>query len=192
MKKTILAAGAVLGLLLVGGCATTPDEAKTAKVNPAATQLEIRDQITATAIVQSVDVENRQVTLKGKGDKFHTISVSEGVRNLSQIKSGDRVELTYHEALAVSLDKPAVTPDRAETGQKSAMARQDTEIVANVTAVNQKRHKVTLQSAQDAVTLKIPANMDISKLKIGDQVKANYLQELAVAIEPVAMKKKKK
>ncbi|MFZ1492376.1 MAG: hypothetical protein WAU60_03075 [Candidatus Competibacter denitrificans] len=192
MKRIILAAGAVLGLLLVGGCATTPDEAKTAKVNPAATQLEIRDQITATAIVQSVDVENRQVTLKGKGGKLHTISVSDGVRNLPQIKSGDRVELTYHEALAVSLDKPGVTPDRAETGQKSAMARQDTEIVANVTAVNQKRHKVTLQSARDAVTLKIPANMDISKLKIGDQVKANYLQELAVAIEPVAMKKKKK
>ncbi|MER2529553.1 MAG: hypothetical protein ABTR07_16645, partial [Candidatus Competibacter denitrificans] len=84
MKKTILAAGAVLGLLLVGGCATTSDEAKTAKVNPAATQLEIRDQITATAIVQSVDVENRQVTLKGKGSKLHTITVSEGVGKLSQ------------------------------------------------------------------------------------------------------------
>lgn len=189
MKRNALAACAVLSLLLVGGCATTPDDTKTAKVNPAATQLEMRDQITATAIVQSVDVANQQMTLKGRGDKLHTIAVSEEVRNLSQIKPNDRVELTYYEALALSLDKPGAG---AETAQKPAAAHRGVEIVANVTAVNQKNRKVTLQSAKDAVTLKVPANIDISKLKIGEQVKATYLQELAVSIEPVTLKKKKK
>lgn len=184
----MLAASAVLGLLLVGGCATTPDETKTAKINPAATQLEMRDQITATAIVQSVDVENYQMTLKGKGGKLHAISVSEEVRNLPQIKPNDQVELTYYQALAVSLDKPGVS---VGASQQPATARQGVEIVANVTAINQKNRKVTLQSARDAVTLKIPANIDISKLRIGDQVKATYLQELATSIQPVALKRKK-
>jgi len=188
MQRNILAACTVLGLLLVGGCATTPDETKTAKINPAATQLEARDQITATAIVQSVDVANYQMTLKGKGGKLHTISVSEEVRNLPQIKPNDQVELTYYQALAVALDKPGVG---TSAGQQPT-ARQGVEIVANVSAINQKNRKVTLQSAMDAVTLKVPANIDISKLKIGDQVKAIYLQELATSVQPVALRKKRK
>ncbi len=34
------------------------------------------------------------------------------------------------------------------------------------------------------------ALMDLARLKVGDQVKANYTQELAVAVEPAAAKKK--
>ncbi|MCC9003865.1 MAG: hypothetical protein LM549_14770, partial [Candidatus Competibacter sp.] len=66
----------------------------------------------------------------------------------------------------------------------------DVEVVANVTGINKKTRRVTLQGAKSAVTLKVPDDIDISKLKVGDQVKANYTQELAVAVEPAAAKKK--
>ena len=137
---------------------------------------------------------SRIVDLKAPGS-------GEEARNLPQVKVGDRVVVTYYEALAVNLTKDTtggiatrkdtVTTDRAELGQKPAgMVRQDVEMVANVTGINKKTRRVTLQGAKSAVTLKVPDDIDISKLKVGDQVKANYTQELAVAVEPAAAKKK--
>jgi hypothetical protein len=207
MNKSILATLGALSLLLAGGCATTQDKPPTQEKTAMATQqqppdLEIRDKITATATVQMVDLEKRVVVLKGKSGKLHTIKVGEEVRNLPQVKVGDRVVLTYYEALAVNLQKDttggiatrkeSVTADRAELGQKPAGAvREDVEIIANITGLNKKTRRVTLQGAQDAVTLKVPEDIDINKLKVGDQVKANYVQELAVSVEPAATNKKK-
>ncbi|HRD65052.1 MAG TPA: hypothetical protein PKY50_02770 [Candidatus Competibacter sp.] len=204
-KERIVAIFGALSLLLAAGCATTPDKSpaqdKTATTAQQPVDLEIRDKITATAIVQAVDLEKREVVLKGKSGKLHTIKAGEEVRNLPQVKTGDRVVLTYYEALAVTLEKnttggiasrkETVTTDRAEPGQKpAAMVRKDVEIVANVTGINRKTRRVTLHGAQDAVTLKAPADIDISKLKVGDQVRANYVQELAVSVEPMTKKKK--
>lgn len=204
-KERIAAIFGALGLLLAAGCATTPDKPpaqdKTATTMQQPADLEIRDKITATAIVQAVDLEKREVILKGKSGKLHTIKVGEEVRNLPQVKVGDRVVLTYYEALAVNLQKDTtggiamrkdtVTTDRAEPGQKPAgTVRKDVEIIANVTAVNKKTRRVTLQGAQDIVTLKAPDDIDISKLKVGDQVRANYVQALAVSVEPATKKKK--
>ena len=205
MNKPFLAVVSALSLLLATGCATGPDKAamseKPAKtMADPRTDLEVRDKITATAIVQAVDLENREVVLKGKGG-FHVVKVGEEVRNLPQVKPGDRVVLTYYEALAVSLDKnvaggvasrkETVTTDRAELGQKPAgTVRKDTEIVANVAAINKQTRRVTLQGPQRRVTVKAPDDLDISKLKVGDQVKASYVQELAVSVEPAKTKKK--
>ena len=205
MKNRRLIALGVLGLLLTTGCATLsdkPSQDKTAKAAQRSTYLlENRDKVTATAIVQAVDLEKRQVVLKGKGDKLHPIAVGEEVRNLPQIKVGDRVELTYYEALAVNLEKnspgniterkDAVTIERAEPGQKPAgMVRQDIEIVANVTAINNKTRKVTLTGPERTVTVKAPRGVDISQLKVGDQVRVNYVEALAIAVEPAFAKKK--
>lgn len=204
MKNRILIALSVLGPLLATGCATPWDKPPAREKTPTAIQqpaprLETRNKVTATAIVQAVDLENRQVVLKGKGDRLHTITVSEEVRNLPQVKVGDRVELTYYEALAVNLEKnttggiatrkDTLSVERAELGQKPAgVVREDIEIVANVAAINQKARKVTLQGAQGAVTLKVPKDVDISTLKVGDQVKANYVQALAVVVRSVSVK----
>ncbi|MCC9003813.1 MAG: hypothetical protein LM549_14500, partial [Candidatus Competibacter sp.] len=181
MNKRIFATLSALSLLLAAGCATTPDTPAVHKtvttVQQPPADLEVRDKITATAIVQAVDLEKREVVLKGKGGKLHTIKVGEEARNLPQVKVGDRVVVTYYEALAVNLTKDTtggiatrkdtVTTDRAELGQKPAgMVRQDVEVVANVTGINKKTRRVTLQGAKSAVTLKVPDDIDISKLKV--------------------------
>lgn len=207
MNRNILAISGLLGLLLLaGGCTTTPErqQYKGAPVTMPKTtpQLEVRDQISATAIVQAVNLEKREVVLKGKGGKLYTVAVGEEVRNLPQVKAGDRVELTYYEALALSVEKnktksapsrqEAVTVNRAPLGQKPAgTVRKEIEIVADVTAINQKNRRVSLLGTQDAVTLKVPEDIDISTLKVGDQVRANYAQELAISVEPAGKKKKK-
>ena len=209
MNNRMLIAMAVLGLLLTTGCASTsekPSQDNSAKaVQRSAYLLQNSDKVIATATVQAVDLKKRQVVLKGKRGKLHTIAVGEEVRNLPQVKVGDRVELTYYEALAVTLQKnppsniterkDAVTTERAEPGQKPAgMVRQDVEIVANVTAINKKTRKVTLTGPERTVTVKAPKDVDISQIKVGDQVRVNYIEALAIAVEsaPAAVPAKKK
>ncbi|MDS4023026.1 MAG: hypothetical protein RKR03_21360 [Candidatus Competibacter sp.] len=204
MKERIVAVLGALSLLVATGCATTQDkppaqEAKTPAAQQPAPDMGIREKITATATVQAVDLEKRQVTLKDSKGKLHTIAVGEEVRNLPQVKVGDRVTLTYYEALAVRLQKDmtggitekkaTISAGRAEPGQRPAgVVRENVEIVANIIAINKKARKVTLRGPQQAITLKVPADIDISKLKVGDQVVAEYVQELAIVVEPAPAK----
>lgn len=202
MNKPFIAALSVAGLLLASGCATPPPQQRVQSIATpsSSSQLELRDKITATAIVHAVDLDQREVVLKGKGGKLHTVQVSEDVLNLPQVKVGDRVELTYYEALAVDFPKnvaglpprqETLTVERALPGQRpSGMVRKDVEVTANVTAINQKTRRVSLQSANDAVTMKVPESIDIGRLRVGDQVRASYIRELAVAVEPVRRVKK--
>ena len=203
MKNHPLMVLSLLGPLLATGCAATWDKPPTPTKTTAELQqpippLEARDKVTATAIVQAVDLENRQLVLRGKGDSLHTMAVSEKVRNLPKIKAGDRIELTYYEALALALEKSATGPTarRGATGNKpgeagrqpAGVAREDIEIVADIARIQPKTHKVTLRSTQGVVTLKAPKNIDISKFKVGDRVKADYVPALAVAVRPVSIK----
>jgi hypothetical protein len=206
MKNHPLFVLSLLGLLLATGCAATWDKSPTPNKTPVQSQqpippLEARSKVTATAIVQAVDLDDRQLVLRGKGDSLHTIAVSEKVRNLSKIKTGDRIELTYYEALALALEKnamdTAVRPgsrgiERGEPGQQPVgVVREDVQIVADVARIQQKARKVTLRSGQGVITLKAPKNIDISKFKVGDRVKAHYVPALAVTVQPVAIKSAK-
>jgi hypothetical protein len=62
-------------------------------------------QIIAT--VEAVDAPQRSVTLKGPKGNVQTMTVSEDVRNLAQVKVGDRVIVNYAQALALELRKGA-------------------------------------------------------------------------------------
>ena len=48
-----------------------------------------------TATVTGVDIENRQVTIEGPKGNSTVIHVTDQVKNLPQVKVGDRVEIMY-------------------------------------------------------------------------------------------------
>ncbi|MFO1372769.1 MAG: hypothetical protein U1F42_10375 [Candidatus Competibacteraceae bacterium] len=207
MKKHIVAALSVLGLLVTTGCATMQDKEKAAADKSATQQaaqptLAVRATETATATVKAIDLQNRKVTLKGQGGKVFTIKVSDEVRNLPQVKVGDRVVVTYEEALSVQITGKAgtgiskrvdaVSASRAEPGQLPAGAvRETTKITANIIAVDKLTRHVTIKGAKQTVTLKVPEDIDINTLKVGDEILAEYVEELAIKVEPAAPVKKK-
>lgn len=205
MKNRKSFAVIALSALLAAGCATVPDQesqAKSAKATQRnASLLDNREQVSATAVVESVDPDQRQIVLRGKRGKLHTMAVGSEVRNLSQLRPGDRVELTYYEALALSIDKDVprnldqkkldLRAGRAEIGQRPARTmHQGNETVADVTAINSALRRVTLRGAERTVTVRAPKEVDISQLKVGDQVRVDYAEAEAIAIEPVMAKKK--
>ena len=60
---------------------------------------------TIAATVEAVDAAQRQITLKGPKGKVVPLTVGPDVRNLEQVKVGDRVSVRYLEALTLTLKK---------------------------------------------------------------------------------------
>ena len=59
-----------------------------------------------TATVESIHHPSRLVTLRLEDGSGTTVKVSDEVRNLAQVKTGDQVEVAYTEAFAIEV-KPA-------------------------------------------------------------------------------------
>jgi len=63
----------------------------------------IANQVTATATVEAIDAKTKRVTLKGPEGKTMVVKVKDP-KNLKNVQKGDQVELTYTEALALSVE----------------------------------------------------------------------------------------
>jgi hypothetical protein len=62
-------------------------------------------EISITATVTAIDKQAHTVTIKGPGGHTETIK-AKNPKNLAAVKVGDLVDITYTQALAISLDKP--------------------------------------------------------------------------------------
>ncbi len=63
-------------------------------------------EISITATITAIDKKANTVTIKGPQGNTETIKAKDP-KNLAALKVGDLVDITYTQALAVSLDKPA-------------------------------------------------------------------------------------
>ena len=96
-----------------------------AAAQPAAQQPTVVGTTTErTAIVESVNMKERSVLLRGdsgaQSGALATVRVGPEVRNLAQIKPGDRVVATATEAIVVAMARPDV---RGSTGSAVVTAR---------------------------------------------------------------------
>ena len=66
----------------------------------------VAQQVTVTATIVAIDKKAQTATIKGPEGKTVTIKARDP-KNLDKVKVGDNVEITYTEALAISLDKTA-------------------------------------------------------------------------------------
>ena len=146
------------------------------------------------ATVEAVDAAKREITLKGPKGKVVPLSVSPDVRNLEQVKVGDQVAVTYIEALSLTLMKEgkalrATTTKtdgvRAPEGAKPGGAvAEHVKVTADVIAVDQKTHMVTLKGPKQEVDLHVADPAQLKLIKVGDQIEAEYTQALAITVEP--------
>ncbi len=145
------------------------------------------------AIVEGVDSGNRTVSLRGPRGVV-TMDVGEEVRNLPQVKVGDRVVVTYAQALALELKKGGSgIRERVERGgaaravpveRPAGFVGREVRVVADVTVVNMKNQTVTLRGPKQTVTLKVRDPAQFKNITAGDQVEATYTEALALAVKP--------
>ena len=153
------------------------------------------DQI--RAVVESVDLTSRHVSLRGPQGGLVTITAGPEVRNLQQVKPGDNVVVTYREALAAELAKPgssAPPPQIVESASRAApgstpRASKEQMIKARVqiTGVDHKHNRVSFigpAKVERTVDVTEPDMQNfLQTLKVGDEVDLTYTEAIAVSVE---------
>lgn len=157
------------------------------------------NQVTRTATVQKIDLTKRLVTLKGdqSGDTV-VVKASEAVKNLPQLKVGDKVSATYYQSIAYEVHKPGTLTDTetkaaaglatAEAGQKpGAMAAEIIRVTATIVSIDKQTPSLTLRTESGevlAVKVKHPEKLD--QIKVGDVMEIFLSQAVAITVEPAS------
>ena len=150
------------------------------------------------AVVESVDQNTREVVLRGPEGNLVTVTAGPEVRNLAQVRRGDRVHVTYGAALAVEMAPPggagppaevATGMARAEPGARPAGAvGQRVRARVRIQEVDPVTGRVAFvgpQGVRRVVTPQNPAMADFARrLRPGDEVDMTYAEAVAVRVEP--------
>ena len=152
-----------------------------------------------TATITAIDLSTRQVTLSGPGGKTVTVHVSDEVKNLSQLKVGDRVAATYYASLLIegrkaspgdnsvkAMSMSQVEDERGQGGGAAGMQRTVT-VVAKVMALDKPNGQITLRGPMGNIrTFKVQNPSLLTHMTIGDDAVISYTEAWAVAIAEVA------
>jgi hypothetical protein len=206
MNRSIaLSATALVLLAACGGkppAATAPAAPEAPPAAPAAAAapepVTVEEVVERTALVEAIDLENRLVTLKSDDGEVATIQVGEEVRNLPQLKVGDRVVARYYQAIGAQVKAPG-TPDapaidlaaeRAPEGATPAGAVGRKLTVPVTIAAVKNDGKVVSFYGEDGlmrvIEVQRPEGQAFAQgLKEGDKVELTFTEALAISVEPV-------
>ena len=168
----------------------------------ACASVDTQQTTTINAVVETVDPVARQILLRGDGGSqsgaLLTMMVGNGVR-INDIHSGDRVVVTYYQALAAQVVSPlsgstqpfaGVTvspPDTAERpGGEITRVRRGR---VTITAVDPAAGSVSFVGPDNLPRNVVAKNADvrafIARLRVGQQVDIAYEEALAISILPM-------
>jgi hypothetical protein len=152
--------------------------------------------VTATAKVEAVDLEKRELTLKGPLGDVETVTVDKAVKRLDEIKPGDEVTAKYYVSIAAELrdptpeekENPIMVVSGAERAPKSsapaAGGLRMIRVVATVEGLQRPTRLVTLKGPRGnymSVRAKDPKRLE--KLHLGDTIVVTFTEALAIAVE---------
>lgn len=196
MKKVLVACVAA-SMALLSNAVLTAEEASEPEI-PSAGAASV---VSLTATVEKIDRDDREVTLRDSEGETFTIAVGPEARNLEQLDIGDKVTIEYTQALAVALT-PATEGgeergevaalERAPEGEKpGGVAARQIDVKATVEAIDTEKREVTLKGPERTLTVAVGEDIDLGKVKVGDQVFASYTEAIAVSVQPAEEEKDK-
>jgi hypothetical protein len=209
MKKSmILASGLALSLILSATAgAAEPAPAKA----PSAVQTEQKSGTSAkgdaaavvnvskvTATVEAIDLPTRTVTLTGAKGKTVVLEVSDAVRNLDQVKVGDKVSVEYYEGVTAEIKEPSASTKEVKLTDAAVRAAPGQRPNGGVgTALTATVQIEFVDSIRHVVHFKGPAGKTrivkvekpefrklLKKLKAGDKVELTFFEALAINVKP--------
>ncbi|HQR52404.1 MAG TPA: hypothetical protein PLZ79_03980 [Burkholderiales bacterium] len=160
--------------------------------------LALSETVEATATVEAIDQSTREVVLRDAQGHQMLVKVGPEVRNLAQVKPGDRVVVRFTEGFAAEVVKPGtgvagVQADtavaRAAPGERPA-AGVEQQIRTTVTVYDVDPYANTIEVTgprgyNRRLKVKDPkAIAFIRGLKKGDQVEVTFSEALAISVEP--------
>lgn len=174
---------AALGLSLIVGCTSDP-------TTPEKTVRQERTE-SVVATVMAVDQNTREVQLKADDGSEVSFKASEAVKNLPQVKVGDKVKVNYYRSVVARMKKPGdtaegptVMAETAPAGEKpGAFARESRTVTAKILSLDRATSNVTIKTSEGkTVTVKAdPKNLE--GVKVGDELTITYVEGFAVSVE---------
>ena len=192
MKKIALVSAAVLMIGSNIAIAQNKPQAVVA-VETAPGVLKVAEGVQVQGKFKSVDQKTRQVVIVGpNGNEFKTTLGNE-VKNFNQIKVGDIVTLTHVEILVADIKKPSKVEvrERVETekavtaklGDKPAAAiERKLSIVADVTAIDEKKGTLTVRGATRTLDIKVKDPKVLKGIKVGTQIETVVTEIIAIEV----------
>jgi hypothetical protein len=159
------------------------------------------ESVSARAVVKTIDLQTRTVTLQALGGNTIVLKVGDEVRNLPQVRPGDTVVAHYYTSSAYVLAPPGTNlPDdslsiagaRAAPGEKPGAGVGGKMVVSGlVVGVDPNLHTVSLVDpsggAIRSVNVVTPEGQQSMKLiKIGDTITAIITEAVLIGVEPAA------
>ena len=184
-KPLVLAAALILPLSAWSG-----DEQQTAE-KPS---ISATETVQLSAVVEAIDLETRQVTLRGPEGNSRMITVREDARNLDQVNPGDTVNVEYMQNLTIEVFandgmKPGAgslsAVQRVKEGEMPGMAAMDTSIVtATVEAIDIEANTFKLKWPEGVVNEYVARDPEnLKKADVGDLVVVTYTEAIAIVVE---------
>src|SRR5262245_29383989 len=147
----------------------------------------------ATATVTKIDMKTREVTVKTADGEEVTFVADERVKNLPQVKVGDKIKAIYTEAIAYEVKKGGkamgvetqAAAGTANPGEKPAAAvGHQVTVTVKVTAIDPKVPSITFMGPKENTqTVKVRYPEKLKGVAVGDAVDITYTEALAVQVE---------
>jgi len=187
MKKSV----ALLAALLLMSAPCWSEESAPAADKPS---LHTSQIATTTAVVEAIDHETREVTLKGPDGNTMTFVAGDDVRNLDQVNVGDTVVAQYQQSLDIEVfpnDGSApgagemTVAGRAEKGEMPGAAIVNSKVVtATVEEINLENNTFKLKGPSGEVQEYVARNPEnLKKAEVGDMVVITYTEAVALSVE---------
>jgi hypothetical protein len=170
---------------------STAAPAAAAKAGP---RVVIAETTSIEARLDAVDVNTRLMTVTGPQGKTLTLRVAPEMKDLDQVKPGDRLIVRYFESLALFVRKGSepraategtavqVVPNKAK--KPAAMAVDTVEFKGTVEAIDYGKRRVTLKGPEGKTrTIKVdPSVKRLDEVKKGDQIVVRYTEAIAFSV----------
>jgi len=151
------------------------------------------ESVKLEATVTAIDAQKRQLTLKPKYGDAKVFKADKDDVNFGQIQVGDVVHAVVVEEFAVTIIKGGAPESVGEAaavavageGEKPGVVMAaTTEVTGTIVAIDAHEHTVSLEFLDGKTrTVKVGKHRDLSELKLGDSVRIQLTEALAISVE---------
>jgi hypothetical protein len=195
MKVGTFGIAFAISAILIGAPLVALAQSTTADLTSAPGKVGLSETVKMTATVVLIDMGSRDVVLIDTQGKMHKINVSDQVRNLDQVKVGDKVNAEYTEAISLKLrkrgsaDAPASAEEAVIRSPKGAkpggVVGRKVTAFATVVAVNSKKQFVTLRGPLgNEYEVQVLDPTLLNTVNKGDEVEVVYTEAFAISVQP--------
>ncbi len=159
--------------------------------------LHTSNKVVVTSVVEAINHETREVTLKGADGESVTFTASEDARNLGQVAVGDIVTAEYMQSISIDVvpndgtepgEGTVTAMGRTEEGEMPGVVAMESQVkTAVLHEINLETNSFKLREANGRINeyaARDPENL--KRVVVGDLVIITFTEAVAISVEEQA------